>query len=739
MLVLKKIFIILITLLSLIHLSILRGNEDKIESINIEFINADKVSNDKRGNLILEGNVSITTNLLEFKADKALYNKLDESLLIENNVKIISSNLKIDADSVTANLLERSFSVKDSNLNFKNTSFGSTQDLKIKTSGDVILIDSNLTNCSEDDPIWEITAKKIEILKNQRNAIIKGIKLNIKNIPIFYFPYVRTSVGNERLSGFLSPSLRQGGDGIDISLPYYFNLAPNYDLVFSPRHITDRGSGGALEFRYVSESSRGKLGIATLLSDKEYKREVGQGSKRWKTTWTHKTNIRNALFTEINFKSASDEYFFRDIGDGQFGESKTSYLPKNLSMLWKTSYFDMELELNRFQILNPFVSEEYKVQPKLNFNSFLYKKNFSYHIASSIGTYEREGNKLFFSKFNEVDRAYLGQELRYLINLDSSTFSFSLGSDITKYNTNHGNFTRSSPWFEAEYRVFLEKNIHGVQKTLTPTIKYVYVKEEEESHLPLIDSRIFSTDYEGLFRRNIYSGFDRNPKADKLIIGIEHISSFSRNKTTLFSLGKALYLERLNSLYTLEEIDKSPLVGEVTSYINKNSRYSLLLEWDGKTKKINSGSFGFIYDDKQKRRFELRSVYRRKNLNPSYVPWLDNLSATNQVEAIAHFPITKSFSIFGRLQKDIDRSKSVDILMGFEYANCCLKFGIMNRKWIVEDYFAWKSKYESPYLALYNGHEPSRLRDNLYLFIELKELGRLGKKVSKIISSQKLE
>ena len=67
MLVLKKIFIILITLLSLIHLSILRGNEDKIESINIEFINADKVSNDKRGNLILEGNVSITTNLLEFK------------------------------------------------------------------------------------------------------------------------------------------------------------------------------------------------------------------------------------------------------------------------------------------------------------------------------------------------------------------------------------------------------------------------------------------------------------------------------------------------------------------------------------------------------------------------------------------------------------------------------------------------------------------------------------------------
>ena len=56
-------------------------------------------------------------------------------------------------------------------------------------------------------------------------------------------PILRTAIGNKRMTGFLAPSLSQGSKGLDISMPYYFNLAPNYDLVLSPKIITSRGAG----------------------------------------------------------------------------------------------------------------------------------------------------------------------------------------------------------------------------------------------------------------------------------------------------------------------------------------------------------------------------------------------------------------------------------------------------------------------------------------------------------------
>ena len=88
---------------------------------------------------------------------------------------------------------------------------------------------------------------------------MERVKLKIKEIPILYIPYLRTAVGKDKFSGFLPPSLKQGRDGVDISMPYFFNLSSNYDLTISPRYIEERGSGIAAEFRYLTEASNGNI------------------------------------------------------------------------------------------------------------------------------------------------------------------------------------------------------------------------------------------------------------------------------------------------------------------------------------------------------------------------------------------------------------------------------------------------------------------------------------------------
>ena len=215
------------------------------ERMVIETIDAKNILNDENGNLILEGEVLIVTNLVQFKTDRALYNQDKGTIELFENTEITSSNLLINTSYILANLTDSSFKMKEGDLNFKDQSYGNTEELYIKTSGDVVLLNTRLNNCSKEDPAWQIETKQIDLIQETSNAIIRGIKFRIGKLPIFYFPYIRTAYGNERLTGFLSPSLQQVGDGIDISLPYYINLAPNYDLEISPRLIADRGFGGS--------------------------------------------------------------------------------------------------------------------------------------------------------------------------------------------------------------------------------------------------------------------------------------------------------------------------------------------------------------------------------------------------------------------------------------------------------------------------------------------------------------
>ena len=104
-----------------------------------------------------------------------------------------------------------------------------------------------------------------------------------------------------------------------------------------------------------------------------------------------------------------------------------------------------------------------------------------------------------------------------------------------------------------------------------------------------------------------------------------------------------------------------------------------------------------------------------------------------------NWPISDSISLFGRFNKDFDINKSLDLSYGFEYSNCCLKVGLMKRKWIEEDYYSWANNYESPNLALQAGYMPSKERDSLLIFFEFKNLGRLGKDVNKILTSPSLD
>ena len=145
-------------------------------------------------------------------------------------------------------------------------------------------------------------------------------------ISILYIPYVRTAVGKEKFWGFLSPSLKQGRDGFDISLPYFISLAPNYDLTLSPRYIEERGSGLAAEFRYLSKTSEGSIAASNIFQDRKFTNETNYHGNRWMAQWSHKSQISSNLFLDINTEGVSDNFFFENLNEDILGTKQKNYL-----------------------------------------------------------------------------------------------------------------------------------------------------------------------------------------------------------------------------------------------------------------------------------------------------------------------------------------------------------------------------------------------------------------------------
>ena len=710
------------------------------EPIKVESIDAESVITDEFGDLKLSGNVYIKTNYLEFWSQKATYNSQNQSFILEGEVKALSKNLSIDASKLMANLSNQTFFLSKTSYTLLKKTFGEADEFSVLSSGNVELLNTSFNNCSKDDPVWEVSAKKITLLKDEQNIIIRDIKLKIGKVPVFYFPYLRAAAGKERLSGFLTPSIRQGKDGLDISLPYYFNIAANQDLTLAPRYVEERGSGLGLSYRYLNNTNEGEISLSGLSKDRKYKKETGKESSRWRGSWTQSSNINNQIFSEIKYEDASDEFYFRDVNDDLIGSSRKDYLRRSVNVWWKSPKVKLGLSLKESQSLNPFSLEDYKSLPVISLSSFAKRKDFLFLFSSNYGIFEQQGVNNLSQRPKSIKRAFYQPELRYKKKFNSSDFTFSLGSEETVYRVDNKKIKRSAPWVEIEYKVYLEKNNNEFYSLLTPIIKYIHVKDNLHALSPQIDTRQRSQSFQNLYKRNRFSGGDMMSDRNRLILGLEHFTSSKRSiYNNYFSLGSAFLKGQDYPFDNSIDMNKSALVGEFKSFLNDKTWLTGMVEWNSKNNQLDSGFINIAHESETGLSLNIKSSYRRNTSSSYLVPWADLFEPINNIEFSSQWPILENLTVFTKIKKDLEKSSSSDILYGFQYSNCCLKAGLMKRKWKEQDYFSWQANYSDPFSALSNGYDPIKERNNIYIFLEFKQMGRLGKEISDVISSTLLE
>jgi LPS-assembly protein len=345
--------------------------------------------------------------------------------------------------------------------------------------------------------------------------------MRFKNVPIFYTPYISFPLGDERKSGLLFPSFgHSGSNGFDAQVPYYFNLAPNYDLTVTPGILTARGVQLAEDFRYLTSNSRGQFDATYLPNDKQ------QHEDRSYLRYTDITDIRHGLRFDADIASVSDSNYFQSFAVGT-EQTSVTFLERRADLLYYDDAWRIRAQLQNFQTIDISVADidrPYSRVPRIEANALypIANSNFEFVFDSEAVNFLRGAGPTGV-------RLNLSPEIRWSSRGPGYFFEPAVGYDFTQYELQDAGLgrpstpTRSLPYARLDTGLVFERTA-GSQgqrtQTLEPRLVYSYVPYRNQDELPIFDSGLPDLNLTELFRTNRYVGSDRIGDANQLALAV---------------------------------------------------------------------------------------------------------------------------------------------------------------------------------------------------------------------------
>ena len=593
-------------------------------------------------------------------------------------------------------------------------------------TGSVTIENGEFSRCEPESRFWLFRAESIVLDQDEGVGYATAVSLRIKDVPIFYYPgTLPFPLGDERMSGFLAPSTgstRSGG--FDFELPYYFNLAPQYDATLSPRLISDRGVLTGLELRYLAETSLNTLNMSYLGNDKLFDETtanvLGSDSPptdhRWFIGYEHYGIYGRNWSSFVDYNAVSDEDYFYDLGSNGLNTTSRTHLNRQARLNFNTEYLRAGLNVQRIQIIDPFISSinlnrPYDRLPQFYFDADAYLgAGFRVELGGQITSFDRTLDESLLST-TQLDNGALVNGER--LNLEPS-ISWSIEQP--------GWFLRANAKFKhASYKlqnqattsmdnsdiginvynfdsglIFERPMSGGFTQTLEPRAYYLFSEFEDQSMLPLFDTSELNFSFSQLFREDRFSGGDRIGDADQVSIAItSRILDEKGKERARMSLGQIRYfddrqvdlsspiqswIQRYSPLN-----QKSALAGEFALSFGEKWRLNTDVQYNEKTEKLDEGSFQLRYHRDNDHLFNLAYRYRNLVNSPNFIMPRGIDPRIKQTDLSAVWPINQTWKLLARWNYDHSNSRNLETFVGVEYSNCCATMRVIAREWVDED------------------------------------------------------
>ena len=664
---------------------------------------------------LLQGNVSLSRGDQRLRADRITLERPTNRARVEGGFTYGDSRQALRGKRAEVDLTTETgwFNDVDYYLPERNAQ-GYAEEVKVdRRRRRSWLEDATFSTCRRGREDWELRAHELTLNDATGRGVARDIVLAFWNTPVFYFPYLSFPITDERQSGFLFP--RQGYDsetGLDLSVPYYWNIAPNRDMTITPRLMADRGVLLGVEYRFMSPRDQGQIGFEYIPDDRSH------GGDRGSFNVTDRAAPLPNLYTDLRYEYVSDDDYLRDLSNS-LDFLTVNYLEQRLDARYYGDWWQALARVQGYQILNPALfalsGDPYQRLPQLLFAG-------AWPADSRGLSYRLHGELVHFQQSDAVTGARLDlwPTVGWSLERPWGHLKPEAGFRYTGYqldNTAPGTNdapSRAAPILSLDSGLIFERPLRadwlGVAsgtQTLEPRLFYLYVPYRDQDDIPVFDSALMDRDHDWLFRRNRFTGADRLGDANQLTAALTTrvLDGPSGRERLRASIGQIQYFEdRRVTLNPGEPPDTTANSGLIAQgQLNLSSRWSV------------QGGVQLEPDNSDVLRTALDLRYYanpRQLVNVSYLldrdqPGLDLGDQIQSVDVSLLWPLTSQLRLMGRWNHALNIERNLETLAGLEYEECC---------WAVR---AVARQYRSSPVE-------AESQTAFYMELELKGLSRLG-------------
>lgn len=506
------------------------------------YMEADTIEGDPDSDLTLTGAAQVRRIDGVIKGDRINYRKDTGEVDVQGNARMMRDGTLVTGPNAKFNVDKYSGEVEKPNFWLGATGgFAVAEHADIFSKSQMRLHTVTYSGCSCETPSWYIKAKTVDIDFDENEGVARSGVLYFKDVPILASPYMTFPVKKERKSGFLIPTYgTTSKGGFDFSLPYYLNLAPNYDATIQPRYFSKRGLQMGGEFRYLGASYAGSIYGAYLPNDNV------SGEDRWMYWWRHQQLLGNGFYADWDVAKVSDNDYFRDISQLGLNQASTTYLPQRARVGWSSNYWSAYAQVYKYQTLqdpNALLTPPYDKQPELYLRGARY--DWGGFDVNWTSTAVRFSKPLLMGDRNgpNGDRLQTYPTVSYPIVRPGWFVVPKVGVNYTQYQTNwyNGDWlglnsgtanagtafgyprsqSRTVPIMSLDTGLIFERDTTLFGKssiqTLEPRLYYLRVPYRDQSKIPVYDTSLSDFSFSQAFEENIYSGgWDRISNANQL-------------------------------------------------------------------------------------------------------------------------------------------------------------------------------------------------------------------------------
>lgn len=501
------------------------------------FLWGDRTSGRTDLETILEGDAVLRRGDTVIHADRLEYYQPDDLARARGNVRINRAGnvyegplleLKIDASE--------GFFIQPRYQLLRNGAHGTADRVDFLDEQRAVITNATYTTCRRLPgpswmPSWMLRAASIHLDNEEDVGVAEGATLTFKGVPVLPVPYLTFPLSGQRKSGFLPPTV--GVDtvnGAELTVPYYWNIAPNRDATLFPTLMTKRGIDLGGEFRFLESNYNGQVRGSVLPGD------ALRGVDRWSLSSRLNGRFETGLKAvgpvglNLSLNRVSDDNYWRDFTRDTSGLTQR-LLANDASVSWGRGYWSVSARALQWQTLQDTASPitpPYDRLPQFtarfsrnNISGFntVFEADFTQFQADATLTGQPNARRSYM--LAQVSRPWQSAAGYITPRLQLHATGYDFDSPLTN---GARSASRVVPTFSLDSGLVFERETkflgRALLQTLEPRVYYVNTPFRDQSLLPNYDTGANDFNFATIYTDNAFVGNDRISDNNLLTVGV---------------------------------------------------------------------------------------------------------------------------------------------------------------------------------------------------------------------------